>query len=149
MSLYADSGILIALYLPDRHSSQVQKLVAEFRPRFWVTPLHRAEWSHAVFQKISDKRVSTTEARQIMAHFDRDREFGRWRDAELPEGAIERSMALAREHGGKIKVSSSETLHVASALELKAMQFWTASAATAALATAVKLVVVTPGVADD
>ena len=149
MSLYADTGIFIALYLPNRRSLQVQKLVAEFRPRFWVTPLHRAEWSHAVFQKISEKRVSSSEARQIMAHFDRDREFGRWRDTQLPDGAIERSMALAKEHGSRIKISSSDTLHVASALELKAMQFWTATPSTAALATAVKMVVVTPGYADD
>lgn len=149
MSLYADTGIFIALYLPDRRSQQVQKLVAEFRPRFWVTPLHRAEWSHAVFQKISEKRVSASEAGQIMAHFDRDREFGRWRDTQLPDGAIERSMALAKEHGSRIKISSSDTLHVASALELKAMQFWTATPSTAALATAVKMVVVTPGYADD
>ena len=149
MSLYADTGIFIALYLPDRRSQQVQKLVAEFRPRFWVTPLHRAEWSHAVFQKISEKRVSSSEAGQIMAHFDRDREFGRWRDTQLPDGAIERSMALAKEHGSRIKISSSDTLHVASALELKAMQFWTATPSTAALATAVKMVVVTPGYADD
>jgi hypothetical protein len=149
VSLYADTGIFIALYLPDRRSQQVQKLVAEFRPRFWVTPLHRAEWSHAVFQKISEKRVSSSEAGQIMAHFDRDREFGRWRDTQLPDGAIERSMALAKEHGSRIKISSSDTLHVASALELKAMQFWTATPSTAALATAVKMVVVTPGYADD
>ncbi|MGH9477443.1 MAG: type II toxin-antitoxin system VapC family toxin [Terriglobales bacterium] len=143
MRLYADTGIFVALYLDESHRNPVQKLIAETQPHFWVTPLLQAEWSHAVFQRVSDKTLAANEARQIMAEFDRDRENGRWNQSPIPRNAVERSMALAREHHGP-QATTSDTLHVAIALELRAAQFWTLSPQAAALAAAVNLSVVRP-----
>ncbi|MGH9488727.1 MAG: hypothetical protein ACRD04_14215 [Terriglobales bacterium] len=148
MSLYADTGIFVALYLSDACSGAVQKLAAEFRPHFWMTPLVRAEWSHEVFQSISAHKLSASEARQVLAHFERDLERGRWREIAMPKAAVERSMALARAHG-HLRPTTSDTLHVASALELRAIQFWTVSPQAAALAEAVKLAVVCPGLTEE
>lgn len=148
MSLYADTGIFVALYLSDSHSNEVQKLVGQFRPHFWVTPLLRAEWSHAVYQRVSGKDLGATEARQVMAKFDHDRDLGRWRETAMPTNAVERSMALARAHPN-LRATTSDTLHVATALELRAVQFWTFSPQAAALATAERLVVISPSASED
>jgi predicted nucleic acid-binding protein len=57
----------------------------------------------------------------------------------MPERAFERSADLARRYGAKLGVRTLDSLHVASALELKAERFWTFDERQAKLAKAVGL----------
>lgn len=145
MSVYADTSVFIALYLPDRHANGVAKLLAEFRPRFFFTPLHRAELSHAVYDHVSQKKISADEARQVISHFERDCANGRWREVSMPDSAMTNSMTLAKKHGAKTGASSADSLHVASALELRSGNFWTLEPRCAALAAAAGLTVYSAG----
>jgi len=43
----------------------------------------------------------------------------------LPESAFDVCAQLARRHGARLGLRTLDTLHVASALELKAERFWT------------------------
>ncbi len=145
MATYCDSSVFIALYLPERHTQDLMRLVSDFRPRFLVTPLHKAEWSHAVFERVSRGGLTSSDAQQVLARFERD-SVRRWREADMPEGAMERSMALVRRHKKMLDVTTADAMHVACALELRASQFWTIEKRCADLATAAGLAVCRPGV---
>jgi predicted nucleic acid-binding protein len=124
LTVYADTSFLVSLYVPDLHSAEAQRRLAA-RPSVWLTALHRAEFTHAVFQHVFRRKMSTAEAQQVLRHLEEDRVAGVWREADLPEMALERSADLARKHGGRLGVRALDSLHVASALELKAQSFWT------------------------
>jgi predicted nucleic acid-binding protein len=50
---------------------------------------------------------------------------GRWISLPMPENAFELCADLARRYGPKLGTRTLASLHVATALELKAEQFWT------------------------
>jgi len=124
LTIYADTSFLVSLYVPDRHSAEAQRrLVAG--PSVWLTALHRAEFTHAVYQHVFQRKISAAEAQQVLRDMEEDRAAGVWREADLPEMALERSADLAHKHGARLGVRTLDSLHVASALELKAERFWT------------------------
>lgn len=124
MTIYADTSFLVSLYVPDRHSAEAQRRLAA-RPPVWFTALHRAEFTHAVYQHVFQRKMSSAEAQRVLRDMEEDRATGVWREADLPEMALERSADLARKHGARLGVRTLDSLHVASALELKAERFWT------------------------
>lgn len=135
MSIYADTSFAVSLYVPDAHSSAAELRMAS-RPRLWLTPLHVAEWIHAIERHVFQKRLSRREAEQIYADFERDRAAGVWVEVSLPESAFEVCAELARRHVARIGNRTLDTLHVASALQLMAERFWTFDERQAKLAQA-------------
>lgn len=135
MSVYVDTSFLVSLYVRDLHSTEAIGLMAS-RPRPWLTPLHRAEWAHAIERQVFQKVLSRREARELHAQFEKDRADGVWADAGLPELALEVCAQLARRHAARLGTRTLDALHVASALELKAKQFWTFDERQARLARA-------------
>ena len=123
MTVYADSSVFVSLYLPDAHSEEAQRSVAQ-RPRLWLTPLHRAEWAHAIGQHVFHRKISAREAQQVSRIFQQDREAALWIEADLPETVWEACVTLARRHTARLGVRILDTFHVAAALELKAESFW-------------------------
>lgn len=138
MSVYADTSVIVSLYLEDTHSSEADRLIASY-PRPWLTPLHRAEWAHAIERQVFQKVLSRREAREIHAEFEKDRAGGIWVEATLPDSAFELCTELARRYGSRFGTRTLDTLHVASALELKADRFWTFDERQAKLARTVGL----------
>jgi predicted nucleic acid-binding protein len=135
LSTYADTSFLVSLYLSDSHSAEAQARMVS-KPVLWLTPLHRAEWTHAVEQHIFQGHLSLREAQRVYADFDADRGAGVWVEVNLPELAFEVCAQLARRHVARLGGRTLDTLHVASALELKAERFWTFDARQAKLARA-------------
>jgi len=138
LNVYADTSFLVSLYLEDDHSSEADRLMAS-QPRPWLTPLHRAEWAHAIEQQVFQKLLSRREARQVHAQFEKDCEDGVWVEVALPEQAFELCAQLARRHAARLGTRTLDALHVASALELKAELFWTFDERQAKLARAAGL----------
>ena len=124
MTIYADTSVFVSLYLPDAHSKEAQQHMAE-HPRVWLTPLHRAEWTHAIGQHVFQHKITSREAQSVYREFERDREAGLWMEISLPERAFEACIARARNRVARIGVRTLDTLHVAIALELQAEHFWT------------------------
>ncbi|MGI8741751.1 MAG: type II toxin-antitoxin system VapC family toxin [Bryobacteraceae bacterium] len=138
MNIYADTSFFVSLYLTDIHSEEAQRRVSE-RPRIWLTPLHRAEWAHAIAQHVFQGKISARESQQVHRDFDHDRKIGLWAEASLPEMAFETCVGLARGKGARLGARTLDSLHVAVALELKAAHFWTFDTHQAKLAEAVGL----------
>ena len=122
----------------DAHLNEVRRRMRGDR-RLWMTPLHRAEWTHAIVQHVFRGMIPVLQAEGFYAAFEADRQRGLWLEAEVPEMAFETCAQLARQYGPRLGVGTLDTLHVASALELKASEFWTFDQRQGKLARAVGL----------
>jgi predicted nucleic acid-binding protein len=105
-------------------------------PRVWLTPLHRAEWTHAIGQHVFQHKITPREAQLVYRVFERDREASVWIETGVPERAFDACILLARNRVARLGVRTLDTLHVALALELKADHFWTFDCRQAKLAEA-------------
>jgi predicted nucleic acid-binding protein len=135
LSIYADTSFFVSLYLPDRHSPETLRLMAS-KQQLWLTPLHIAEWTHAVSQHVFRKEISLREAGQAHNEMERDRANGLWQEVDMPESAWQTCTRLARKHGPKLGIRTLDSLHVAAALEMGAIAFWTFDERQARLASA-------------
>ena len=133
--IYADTSFFVSLYLQDKHSPKAQRRMAQ-HPNLSLTPLHRAEWAHAIAQHVFHRAITTREAEQVRKDFKADQEAGLWMKVALPEMAFETCILLAQRHVPRLGVRTLDTLHVASALELQAEYFWTFDERQAKLALA-------------
>lgn len=138
LTIYADTSFFVSLYLTDRHTAEVERRLSS-RPSLWMTPLHVADWAHAVEQHVFRKAISRSAADRLVQRFQEHRTQNLWREAPLPDRAFEVCAQLAQRHAARLGVRTLDTLHVASALELKAEQFWTFDDRQAKLALAVGL----------
>jgi predicted nucleic acid-binding protein len=137
-AIYADTSFFVALYLPDRHTSEVERRLSS-RPLLWMTPLHVAECTHAIEQHVFRKAITRSEADRALQRVHEHRAQNVWWEAPLPDRAFELCAQLAQRHAARLGVRTLDTLHVASALELKAERFWTFDARQAKLAAAAGL----------
>jgi len=124
LTVYADTSFFVSLYVEDRHSKVAEQLV-DSRPRIWFTPLHHAEWAHAIAQQVFHAKMSAADAQRVYKALEQDRVAGVWAETAIPDGAFEACADLARRHGPRLGVRTLDSLHVASALQLGAEQFWT------------------------
>ncbi len=138
MSIYADTSFFVSLYVPDQHTPEAERRLAQ-RPVLWMTPLHVAEWVHAIEQQVFRKASSRREADDVVQRFQEHRSQGLWREVAVPDRAFEVCTQLARQYAARLGVRTLDTLHVASALELKAEHFWTFDQRQAKLARAAGL----------
>jgi predicted nucleic acid-binding protein len=137
-TVYADTSFFVSLYLPDRHTSEAERRLAS-RPSIWMTPLHLAEYTHAVEQHVFRKAITRNEGNLALQRFREHLDRNLWRVAPLPEQAFEVCIQLAQRPAARLGVRTLDTLHVASALELKAEHFWTFDLRQVTLARAVGL----------
>jgi len=124
LSIYADSSFLVSLYVTDQHSSLSRQRVLTV-PGLWLTPLHRAEWAHAIGQHVFRGILSPNQANQLHHQLEEDKSTGVWVQIDIPENALEVCADLARRYGPKLGIRTLDGLHVAVALELQAEGFWT------------------------
>jgi predicted nucleic acid-binding protein len=135
LSVYPDSSIIVSIYMLERHSSQAQQWL-EAESALWLTPLHVVEVTHAIEQHVFWKKVTPENAVRLHERFKQHRESGFWQEVALPESAYARGIELAQRHCSRFGLRTLDTLHVASALELRASAFWTFDERQAELAKA-------------
>jgi len=138
LSVYADTSFFVSLYVPDQHTLEARRRVAS-GPALWMTPLHVAEWAHAIEQQVFRRSASRSEADRTIQLFHDDRKQGLWRETAISDRAFDVCTQLAHQYAARLGVRTLDSLHVASALELKAEHFWTFDPRQARLARAVGL----------
>jgi predicted nucleic acid-binding protein len=106
------------------------------KPAVWFTPLHTAEFCHAIAQQVFFGRASLADADSVYDDLQRDGLGRLWSETFLPDHAFELCADLGRRYGPKLGIRTYDTLHVACALELKADRFWTFDERQAKLAKA-------------
>ena len=124
MSIYADSSFYVSLYVPDQHTPEAERRLTS-RPALWLTPLHAAEWAHAVQQHVFRRIITRSEADRLIGRFADHRQRGLWIETSFPEGAFDLCAQLALQYAARLGTRTLDSLHVASALELRADEFWT------------------------
>jgi predicted nucleic acid-binding protein len=124
LNVYADTSFFVSLYTRDIHSVEALVLMAR-KPNLWLTPLHVAEFSHAIAQQVFFGGASSADADRIYADLHHDRKMKLWQEVFIPEQAFDFCAELGRRHGPKLGIRTLDTLHIACALELKADRFWT------------------------
>ena len=90
-----------------------------------ITPLHIAEWTHAIAQQVFRRQMTAAEAGQLHRDFDDDCDTRIWQTISVPESALEICADLGRRFGPKLGVRALDSLHVACALQLNTKRFWT------------------------
>jgi predicted nucleic acid-binding protein len=138
LTLYTDTSFLVSLYLTDNHSHLADRMVKGIT-YFPLTPLHRAEWLHAISQNVFRREITEIRYQELRLLFDQDTESGLWRETAMPEHAFELCSDLALKYGTKFGMRTLDTLHVACAIDLKAETFWTFDERQAKLAKAAGL----------
>jgi predicted nucleic acid-binding protein len=138
VSVYADSSFFVSLYVTDRHTPEVLRLLSR-HPRIWFTPFHEVEIANAVAQQVYRGQITEDRAALTYLRLARHVSSGVWALAEFPECAFAKSAAMARSHVAQLGTRTLDSLHVACALELKADQFWTFDEKQAKLAKAAGL----------
>jgi predicted nucleic acid-binding protein len=138
LSVYADSSFLVSSYVLDGHTPEAVRRLSD-RPRIWFTPFHEVEISNAVAQQVFRGILAAERATQVYQDISRDCATGVWMLTGFPEEAFTKGAALARTHVATLGTRTLDSLHVASALELKAEQFWTFDDRQAKLAKAAGL----------
>jgi predicted nucleic acid-binding protein len=138
LSIYADTSFFVSLYLTDKHTAEAERRLRH-RPSIWMTPLHVAEWTHAVEQHVFRKAVSRAEADLLIQRFREHNAQGLWKQGAFPEQSLKVCPQLAQQHTALLGTRTLDTLHVAAALELKAERFWTFDQRQEKLALAVGL----------
>ena len=98
MTVYADTSFLVSSYVRDAHSAHVDKLL-NYHPRFWFTPLHQAEWAHAIAQHVFRGKMSNSDAREMDRQLEADRAAGVWIKSAIPDRAFEVCADLACRYG--------------------------------------------------
>jgi predicted nucleic acid-binding protein len=138
LSTYVDTSFFVSLYISDRHSAEAQRRMIA-NPEIWLTPLHHAEYVHAIEQHVFRKDMSSNDSAVLHNRFRKHAESGVWTEVPFPELAYSRCSELARQFTAKLGMRTLDTLHVASALELRVSRFWTFDQRQEALARAVGL----------
>ena len=138
MKVYADSSFFVSLYLQDAHSARARGRMS-LTPLVYFTPLHNAEFFHAIAQQVFFGKMSAMQSESVFSNLKLDQAHGLWFATAMPDHAFELCADLARRYGPKLGVRTLDSLHVACALELKAERFWTFDERQAKLAKAVAL----------
>jgi len=138
LTIYADTSVCVSPYVQDSRSQAADELLSS-GGRVLLTPIHLAEWAHAVAQHVFRGSMPLGEAERVTREFQADRAAGLWLEVAIPENAFGLCADLARRYGAKFGMRTLDTLHVACALELKAERFWTFDERQAKLAKAVGL----------
>lgn len=135
MTVYADSSFYVSIYVEDARSKVAEQLLHS-GVAVWFTPLHYAEYAHALSQQVFFKNLTAADAEKAYRDLDSDRASGLWVEVEMPQNVFDLCAELARKYGPKLGVRTLDSLHVACALELKAERFWTFDERQAKLARA-------------
>ena len=140
---YFDSGVLLKLSLPEPNAARAVALVQATGSSPVVTPLHVLEMRSAIRQKQGRNELTDAECLALLSDFDQDLASGFYIRITPPwDNLFARAETLSSQHTVSTLCRTLDTLHVALALELGAIEFCTFDQRPAAMARLAGLTVV-------
>ena len=141
MNIYPDTSFLVALYVPDANSAEaVRRMQEQTGATFLLSDLAELELTNALQQRLFRKELKTAEIQAAQRAFREDLEQGVWQRQSAEAGVVyERALRLAAKWTATLGTRTLDILHVAIALELGAVFFYTFDKRQARLARAERL----------
>jgi len=126
MPAYADSSLLLKLYIREPETAAAWQVVNRLQEPLVFTPLHRLEMLNGIRRCAATKKVTRAQAVRAMLLLRTHVQSGRYTLTAVPWQAVfQRAHHLSRKHARKLLVRSLDLLHVALALEIGATEFLT------------------------
>ena len=139
MRVYADTSFLVSLYSPDFHSARASARVTRLKGVLLLTPLTELELTNALELRVFRKEATEMEIRRARAEFEEHARDGVFELEAMPTTVYERARQISGKQTARRGLRTLDILHVASALLLRAEQFWTFDQRQSELARAVGL----------
>ncbi|MCW5547490.1 MAG: type II toxin-antitoxin system VapC family toxin, partial [Opitutaceae bacterium] len=144
-SLYIDPSALRGLYVHEPISRRMVAWRGKLKGPLAITRFGHAELVNAIALGCFRGDFTEVEMTKSLAHVDEDFADGDLKLVDLLwRAALDKSMALSRQHAPGLGTRSMDVLHVASALELGAKHFATYDQRQARLAKACGLILIQP-----
>ena len=118
MTIYADTSFFVSLYVKDAHSTDADRLLGSGPPP-WISPLHFAEWTHAVAAQVFRGYMTIVEAARAQHQLEDDRDAGLWVNIDIPDTAFNVCADLGRRYGPKLGVRTLDSCMLPAPLNSK------------------------------
>ena len=125
MKVYADSSFLLSLYSLDAHSARAASHVQRYSPQLLLTPLSELELANALELRIFRKESSPIETRAALAKLQEHIADGFYNIVAMPATVYDLARRIAIKRTATAGTRTLDILHVASAMLLRAEEFWT------------------------
>ena len=124
MKAYADTGLLVSLYLPETTSAAAQAAVTRLGEPLPLIPLAVLELRNAFNFAIQRHRLTPAERDALWARFEQQQASGLFVPSPIPASEWQaRARELSDRHTPAIAARTLDILHVAAALLLGAREF--------------------------
>ena len=124
MSATADSSLIVAIYLAEVDSARADAACAAVPPPLLLTDWHRVEIANAFQRAVKNTRITAAQAAQLWQDFTLDIAAGRFEIVALDHAAVlARTLELTQKHTATTGTRSLDLIHVATALEIGAVEF--------------------------
>lgn len=124
MSATADSSLIVALYLAEMDSPRADAACASVHPPILLTDWHRVEIANAFQRAVKNARITDAQSAQLWQDFTMDIAAGRFEIIALDLAAVlARTLVLTQKHTATTGTRSLDLIHIATALEIGAVEF--------------------------
>jgi predicted nucleic acid-binding protein len=136
LKVYADSSFLASLYTLDSHSARAAADVLRYNPKLMLTPLAELELTNALELRVFRKELSAAMIGEARAELQNHVNEGFYDVVGMPATAYDLARRIALRRTAATGTRTLDILHVASAVLLRAEEFWTFDARQAKVAKA-------------
>ena len=140
MVTYADTSLIVPLYVPELLSAAAQRIVTTLSQALPLNELHQLETRNAIRRKISAKQATAAQVRSYLANLETDIDAGIWISVPTDwDKVYTEAEQLGARFTAKLNTRSLDTLHVALAIVAGYTSFVTCDGDQAKLAKAAGL----------
>jgi predicted nucleic acid-binding protein len=140
MVTYADTSLIVPLYVPEPLSTNAQKIVTALSRALPFNQLHQLETRNAIKRKIAAKQATVTQVRNYLANLEADIDAGIWISVPTDwDKVYAEAKQLGARFTAKLNTRSLDILHVALAISAGYTSFVTCDGNQAKLAKAAGL----------
>jgi predicted nucleic acid-binding protein len=125
LKVYADSSFLVSLYTLDSHSDQAATDVLRSHPKLLLTPLAELELTNALELRVFRKELPAASIAEARTELQNHVSEGFYELVGMPTTVYDLARRIGLKRTSGTGTRTLDILHVASAILLRAEEFWT------------------------